>query len=162
MATDNVTSGFPRAFGDCQEWRDAQDVIYQIANLFFAVAFLIPDEFRCHVTLMRAAVCIGCGSLVVWGGVTLCQVDVLVWYLIFLSVNLFHLVYGVAECWPTALRPELRVAYAGLFAPLRVTRSEFEELAELGCFKDLPSGELYASQGDTVIGERLSLLLSGR
>ena len=162
MAAENVTFA-PEVYADCGEWREAQDVLYQIANLFFAVAFLVPDDVRFHVTLMRATLCLGCSCLVVWGGVALCHVDVLVWYLVFLSVNVFHLVYALAECWPSAvLRPELRSLYAKVFAPLKVTRTEFKELAELGAVKDMAPEDFYALQGDTATGEKLSLLLSGR
>lgn len=42
-------------YGDwwCREWTSANHIIYQLANLLFATAFIIPDEFRYHAKLFR-------------------------------------------------------------------------------------------------------------
>jgi len=161
--TDNSTSGSgDQSYVTCDKWIDSQDVIYQISSLLFAVAFLIPDDFRCHVTLMRATLCLGCACAVGWGTTVLCHVDVIAWYSVFLSINVFHLTYAVCIAWPTPVRPELRDLHTKLFRPLKITRRQFRELCGCGQIIDLPRGTDYAVEGSTGAGERLSILLIGR
>ena len=150
-------------YGGCSEWREAQDVLYQVASLFFAVAFLVPDVVRCHVMLLRATLCLGCACLVAWGGVVLCHVDVIVWYLVFLAVNIFHLVYAVSDGWPTRMPADVEDVYAKLFRPLRVDRQTFRDLAVgHGHVTELPVAGRYAVEGTSRTGETLSILLVGR
>jgi len=38
----------------CSEWTVAQQLVYQLANLLLAAAFIIPDNFRHHAKLFRS------------------------------------------------------------------------------------------------------------
>lgn len=45
---DNATGAF-----SCEEWEPAQHNLFQLANFFFAVAFMVPRNFKMGVLLMR-------------------------------------------------------------------------------------------------------------
>ena len=60
------------------------------------------------------------------------------------------------------LNPELEDIYVNLFKPLQVTRFQFRELYGQGHVKDIPMGSSYAIENENLIGQKLSVLVSGR
>lgn len=48
LPDDNATGAF-----SCEEWEPAQHNLFQLANFFFAVAFMVPRNFKMGVLLMR-------------------------------------------------------------------------------------------------------------
>ena len=147
---------------DCLDWKDAQHLLYQLANLCIGVAFLIPTSFTYHVLCLRGLLALGSLFVLIWGASQVCHLDVLVWYLIFLLVNSGQLAYAAYSSWPVPLRPELEELFARTFGPLKVTRCQFRDLVATAVIKDLPNGATYALEGATHCGEKLSILLSGR
>ena len=147
---------------ECMDWKEAQHLLYQLANLCIAVSFLVPNSFAYHVLCLRGLLALGSLFVLIWGATHVCHPDVLAWYLVFVLVNSCQLAYAAYTSWPVPLRAELEDLHDRTFAPLKVTRAEFRELVSTAVIKDLPNGGTYALEGATHCGERLSILLSGR
>lgn len=146
----------------------AHHFVFQLANLFLAAAFIIPDDYRHHSKLFRLTLCVGCGCLVVWGGGITCRADVVAWYSVFVAVNSFQLVLlAFSSCGAgdrqLAVQPAcLTSVYAHLFKPMAVTRRQFLELISTAWIDDFTAGSSVMRENISPVGGRLSLLLSGR
>lgn len=153
----------------CREWRVAHHFVYQLGNLFLAAAFIIPDDYRHHTKLFRVTLCVGCACLAVWGAAVTCRVDVIAWYSVFVAVNSFQLVLlAFSSCGgggdaQLAVQPAcLADVYARVFKPMSVTRRQFVELISTAWIDDFVAGTSIMLENASPIGDRLSLLLSGR
>ena len=158
----NTTVSTYLAREKCLDWKDSQHVLYQLANLGFAVAFLVPGTFSSHGPLLRGLVCCGCIFVVLWGGTITCRVDIIAWHVVFLVINTAHLLYAIYDAYPVQFSSDLELTYHKLFLPLHVPRSIFKQLADLGQIWHLEEGAIFAKQGATYSGEQLSVLLTGQ
>ena len=66
------------------------------------------------------------------------------------------------QLYPHKFPAEVTDAYQKLFEPFKVTRYQFKELAAHGKIKEFKKDETYAQEGATLVGENVSLLLSGK
>ena len=117
----------------------------------------------------RLALCVGCGCLVVWGAGVTCRADVVAWYSVFVAVNLLQLVLlAFSSCGGVggrqmALQPASLVdVYTQMFRPMAVTRRQFIDLLSSAWIDDFAAGTPIMVENSSPIGDRLSLLLSGR
>ena len=147
---------------ECGHWREAQHVLFQLANMCFAIAFIIPASFQYHAVCMRGALCLASLLVVIWSGSITCHPDALTWYLLFFVLNIVYFLYSAYRSYPASFSPELEELFANVFRPLKVTRHQFRELTFHAQIKDLPNGATYALEGATHIGEKMSILLTGR
>lgn len=77
-------------FWFCAKWVEAQQDLFQAANLCFAVAFLIPKSFKQSILIVRALAAAGFLLLAAWAGTELCSPDVLAWNIVLVVVNSIH------------------------------------------------------------------------
>ena len=105
----------------------------------------------------------------VWGAAVTCRADVIAWYSVFVVVNSFQLVLlALSPCGDgigrqMSLRPAcLEDLYGGLFRPMAVTRRQFVDLTSTAWFDDYAAGTSVILENVTPIGDRLSILLTGR
>lgn len=147
---------------NCDDWLEAQHVLFQLANMCFCVSFLTPNSFRFHLMFIRGVLTLGCLFMLIWGASVVCMVDILTWYLAFLIINLSHLCFLICKLYPIRLHPTLEDLYIRSFKPFKVSRYQFKELTNLAQIKELPAGATYALETQTRAGQRVSILLSGR
>ncbi|XP_076373987.1 popeye domain-containing protein 1-like isoform X1 [Tachypleus tridentatus] len=156
------TNKTDRGGQNCEEWEDAQHVLFQIANLCFAVAFLVPPKFRLSILLMRGVLTIGFLFVTLWAGVNVCAPDIFAWNVTFMLTNFFHTIFLAYINIPPRVHPELLELYNKVFTPLKVDKKNFKDLVSCAEILSLKPGEHYGTEGMTVADEQLSILLSGK
>ena len=147
---------------DCTEWQHAQHVLFQLANLCFAISFLAPSNFKHHPLFLRTVVTAGFLFLVLWAGIIVCLPDVFGWNLGFMLINIAYVAHILYTYYPVKFNPELEEVYNKMFKPFKVSRYMFKELISHGNVHDQRKGEAYATEEETVCGEKVSILISGR
>lgn len=163
--TTDVYNATTSTFNDtdtCIDWQEAQNVLFQFSCLAFAVGFLVPHTLGKHIILSRICLVLGALLLALWSGAVVCHQDVLMWNVVFLVVNFGHCVLWMYRNWPVRVSSELELLYTKMFKPLKMSRGQFIELTAWSQVKDLPNGATYSVEGATHIGEKLSILVSGR
>lgn len=79
-------------FWFCAKWVDAQQDLFQAANLCLAAAFLVPKSFKQSILLVRALIAACFLLLAIWAATELCAPDVLAWNITLVIINSFHTV----------------------------------------------------------------------
>ncbi|XP_015108580.1 blood vessel epicardial substance [Diachasma alloeum] len=148
--------------GYCDEWESAQHKLFQVANLFFAAAFLVPRSFKASVLALRTCLTAGFMLAALWAGITICALDAMLWCLALGLLNGIHSLILACRFLPPALSPELAELYLKLFKPYRVSKKHFQELAKEARILKLDPGQTYATEGVSAADERLSILLRGK
>ncbi|XP_069139143.1 blood vessel epicardial substance-A-like [Argopecten irradians] len=161
MNSTNVT-GLPDNLGRCSDWQDVQHALFQLANLCLVLSFLTPTNFQHHAFFLRFVLGFGYLFFSVWAGIFVCMPDVLIWNCIFFIVNTGHLSYLIYRMFPTRFRSELDELYSKVFKPLKVTRQQFRDISNQGELYVLTRGTVYAKEGCTEGGRKLSILVKGR
>ncbi|XP_047986345.1 blood vessel epicardial substance-like [Leguminivora glycinivorella] len=146
----------------CAKWTNAQQDLFQAANLCFAIAFLAPKSFKQSILVLRALACAGAVLMAMWAGAEVCAPDVLAWSLALVFVNSVHTIFLIIRFLPPALSLELTELYLKLFKPLKVNKKHFQELTREARVLRLEPGEAYAVEDVTPADERLSILLKGK
>ncbi|XP_026729637.1 blood vessel epicardial substance-like [Trichoplusia ni] len=146
----------------CAKWTNAQQDLFQAANLCFAIAFLAPKSFKQSILVLRALAAAGAVLMGLWAGAEVCAPDVLAWSLALVLVNSIHTVFLIIRFLPPALSLELTDLYLKLFKPLKVNKKHFTELTREARIVRLDPGEAYAVEEVTPADERLSILLKGK
>ncbi|KAH3746472.1 hypothetical protein DPMN_180880 [Dreissena polymorpha] len=146
----------------CKDWAEAQHAVFQLARLFILISFLTPCTFRYHSLFLR--VMLSCGHILtlIWGAVFVCMPDFVIWCGAFSVANLVHIVYLAYTSLPDRFSKALDDIYLHVFKPLKISRKQFQGLAEIGSMELLGKGGSYAKQDHTCTGLRLSMLLKGR
>lgn len=146
----------------CNDWQDAQHSLFQLANLCLIISFLTPSSFRHHAFFLRLIVSFGYLFFGLWAGLFVCMPDFIGWNLGFFTVNLIYLVYLGYKMCPTRLGHFTEELYEHTFKPLNVDRKRFKELTSIGDTYLLTKGTVYATEGKTKCGNKISILLKGR
>lgn len=148
--------------GSCLDWQEAQHSLFQLANLVMAVSFLTPPSFRFHLLFLRCLLLLAFLLFVLWAGLFICMPDVLGWNLVFSVINGAHIAWLFYTHLPTRLPATHSGLFAKVFRPLRVTQNDFLELTDLATLSELHKCGLYALEGITCCGHKVSILLKGR
>ncbi|XP_064089419.1 blood vessel epicardial substance-like isoform X3 [Macrobrachium nipponense] len=158
----------------CTEWPGATltlfqafsqlevDSIYEVANLFCLLAFVVPHNFRLSALVMRIILCVGILLFTLWAGLDICAPDIFAWNLSFLVVNAGHVLHLTYTIWPPRVPEDLADLYAKVFKPLKVNHQNFCHLVREATLLWLEPGETYAVEDVTPADERLSILISGK
>ncbi|XP_034239009.1 blood vessel epicardial substance-like [Thrips palmi] len=146
----------------CEGWEAIQNNLFQVSNLFFCIAFLVPRTFKQSVLLYRFLLVIGFMLAAGWASFHLCAFDVFLWSLALMAINGVHTAFLVVRFLPPALSPDLTELYLKVFKPLKVSKKAFKELAREGSVLTLEAGDAYAVEEQTPADERLSILLKGK
>ncbi|KAK3856720.1 hypothetical protein Pcinc_036970 [Petrolisthes cinctipes] len=146
----------------CTEWPGATLTLFQVANFFCLLAFLVPHNFRLSGLVMRSILCVGILLFTLWAGLDICAVDILAWNMSFLLVNAGHVLYLTYTVWPPRVHKDMFDLYDKMFRPLRVNRQNFRHLVKEASVRWLEAGDTYAVEDITPADERLSVLLTGK
>ncbi|XP_067676720.1 blood vessel epicardial substance-like [Haliotis asinina] len=157
-----VVKDHPSPFGKCYTWEDAQHTVFQLANLCMAISFLTPSSFQYHVFFLRCLLLVGFVFFLLWAGLFVCMLDILVWNAIFVAVNLGHIGYLTYVNFPVKMHDQMEDIYSKLFRPLKMSRQEFALICKLGTMMTVPKGSIYAVEGITNIGDKVSILVKGK
>lgn len=156
------TSSYNLTEVQCEEWQYAQYTLFQTASLFFAIAFLIPHNFKLNMLLMRSVLSCGFLMFTIWGGVTICAPDIFAWNLIFVIINMTHVIYLGYKHFPPRVKPEYVDLYTKIFKPLNMDKNHFKELVKDAELLIIEEGAHYSVEDVTSADERLSILLYGK
>ncbi len=152
-----------RSKEDCMDnWAATQHGLYQLASLCIAAAFVVPKTLNYNILLLRFFLIVGSFLMLIWGWTKVCEADVLGWYIVLFLGNVAHLAYYLYHNWPTTFHVDIEELYTRVFRPFQWSHSQFRDLICCGTIKELPSGATYAMEGASHIGEKLSILLSGK
>lgn len=147
----------------CQEWEQAHHLLFHLGNLSLLLGLVIPTTLGLHMILLRVLLMTGCGLLIAWATLYRCNLDVMVWNVVFLVVNFMHLFFLVYKRRPIKIDRELRSVYRRMFEPLHVQEALFQRLTGQFCtIQTLKKGQVYAAEDKTSVDERLSILLKGK
>uniref|UniRef100_A0A8C6SVH3 Blood vessel epicardial substance n=1 Tax=Neogobius melanostomus TaxID=47308 RepID=A0A8C6SVH3_9GOBI len=147
----------------CEQWEHAHHLLFHLGNLSLLLGLVIPTTLALHMILLRLLLLTGCALFMVWAALYRCNLDVLVWNLVFLIVNFMHLFFLVYKRRPIKIDRELRSVYKRMFEPLHVKESLFQRLTGQFCtIQTLKKGQAYAVEDKTSVDERLSILLKGK
>nr|XP_016852614.1 PREDICTED: blood vessel epicardial substance [Anolis carolinensis] len=147
----------------CEHWREIHHLVFHMANICFAVGLVIPTTYHLHMIVLRALLTIGCALFIIWATLFRCALDIMIWNIAFLVVNLLHLLYLLYKRRPIKIDKELSSLYKRMFEPLHVPPELFQRLTGQFCnIQTLKTGQAYASEDKTSVDDRLSILLKGK
>ncbi|XP_056289592.1 blood vessel epicardial substance isoform X2 [Pseudoliparis swirei] len=121
----------------CEEWEQTHHLLFHLASLSLLLGLGIPTTLGLHMILLRLLLMTGCGLFIVWATLYRCNLDVMVWNVVFLVINFMHLFFLLYK-----RRPRL----TGQFCTIQT----------------LKKGQVYAAEDKTSVDERLSILLKGK
>ncbi|XP_043202872.1 blood vessel epicardial substance-like [Amphibalanus amphitrite] len=146
----------------CVTWPAVHQNLFQVANLFYLAAFVVPHTFRGSAAAMRALLCLSQVLLACWAGGYICAPDALGWSLALLAANLVHIGHAGWLERPSPVPAHLKELHRKLFVPLRVDNREFGQLTRGAEHHSLPAAQAYAVEAVTATTDRLSVLLTGK
>uniref|UniRef100_A0A8C4Z4A9 Popeye domain cAMP effector 1 n=1 Tax=Gadus morhua TaxID=8049 RepID=A0A8C4Z4A9_GADMO len=147
----------------CAEWEGTHHLLFHLGNLSLLMALVIPTTLSLHMTLLRMLLMTGCSFFIAWATLYRCNLDVMVWNVVFLLVNFMHFFYLLYKRRPIKIDRELRSVYKRMFEPLHVREALFQRLTGQFCtIQTLKKGQVYAAEDKTSVDERLSILLKGK
>ncbi|XP_054478077.1 blood vessel epicardial substance [Anoplopoma fimbria] len=147
----------------CEEWEQTHHLLFHLGSLSLLLGLVIPTTLGLHMILLRLLLMTGCGLFIVWATLYRCNLDVMVWNVVFLMVNFMHLFFLLYKRRPIKIDRELRSVYKRMFEPLHVQEALFQRLTGQFCtIQTLKKGQVYAAEDKTSVDERLSILLKGK
>uniref|UniRef100_A0ACB8GCU5 Uncharacterized protein n=1 Tax=Sphaerodactylus townsendi TaxID=933632 RepID=A0ACB8GCU5_9SAUR len=147
----------------CENWREIHHLVFHMANICFAIGLVIPTTFNLHMIVLRAMLTTGCALFIIWATLFRCALDIMVWNVVFLLINLLHFIYLVYKKRPIKIDKELSSLYKRMFEPLHVPPEQFQRLTGQFCnIQILKTGQAYAAEDKTSVDDRLSILLKGK
>ncbi|KAI4810935.1 hypothetical protein KUCAC02_013862 [Chaenocephalus aceratus] len=147
----------------CTEWDQAHHLLFHLGSLALLLALALPSTMSLHMILLRLLLMTGCALFIVWATLYRCNLDVMVWNVVFLLVNFMHLFFLLYKRRPIKIDRELRSVYKRMFEPLHVKEALFQRLTGQFCtIQTLKKGQAYAAEDKTSVDERLSILLKGK
>ncbi|XP_054165891.1 popeye domain-containing protein 2-like [Oppia nitens] len=143
-------------------FKTSNDVLFQTANVFLLMAFLSTNGIY-GVLYLRVCLTIGCLLIWLWAWVVTCEADIIVWNVLFTTINAIHVIIIIWKLHPFVRFPhDVEMVYRNLFQPLKVSRNVFKQIYD--CTREIQTlkpNDIYAIEGQTRV-DRLTLLLSGR
>jgi len=143
----------------CTEWLGANHTYFQIANLFLAFTYFVPNTIK-GLLVLRFFLGTAGFFFSMWAGIILCAPDTLAWNLVFIVVNFGHASYLLYKMRRITFDDENELVYTTLFEPLGVERWQYAPLAKISTVKDLPNTEIVAIENKTH-GECVSIITGG-
>ncbi|XP_068425350.1 blood vessel epicardial substance [Clinocottus analis] len=147
----------------CEEWEQTHHLLFHLGSLSLLLGLVTPTTLGLHMILLRLLLMTGCGFFIVWATLYRCNLDVMVWNVVFLVVNFMHLFFLLYKRRPIKIDRELRSVYKRMFEPLHVQETLFQRLTGQFCtIQTIKKGQVYAAEDKTSVDERLSILLKGK
>ena len=161
LLNSSAGGGDPSPAVSCRGWPAVHHRLFQLAHLCFLAAFVVPHTFRLSVATLRALLCGGFTLVAAWAGGVVCAPDVLAWSVALAALNAAYMAKQLVMVRPERPPAPLRSLHRKVFAPLRVTVSEFARLARGGEVFRLARGEMFAKEEVTKTNGQLAILLTG-
>lgn len=147
----------------CQEWEQTHHLLFHLGNFSLLLGLAVPTTLALHMIMLRLLLTTGCGFFIAWATLYRCNMDLMVWNVVFLVVNFMHFFFLLYKRRPIKIDRELRSVYKRMFEPLHVQESLFQRLTGQFCtIQTLKKGQAYAAEDKTSVDERLSILLKGK
>ena len=140
-------------------WGKPNDTYFQLANVFLAFCYLVPDTVK-GIIVLRFLLGIAGFFFIMWGGTVLCSPDTVAWNIIFMCLNFGHVTYLLWKMRPIRFDEGQELCYENVFELLGVERWQYKAIAPLGMTTELPKGSFYAKE-DVSDGTNISIVLSG-
>ncbi|OQR74088.1 popeye domain-containing protein 3-like [Tropilaelaps mercedesae] len=154
----------------CRSWKEPQHVLFQVANAFFVLAFVAPDN-KYGVLFLHTLLMVAFLFTTAWAWNVLCAPDLFFYSFAAMIINMAQTIYLLFTHRQVKFPGELEDIYEVLFAPMRVSRMLFKRLVSLEYAQarnylhydvlNLHAGEAYAMQNLTRT-DRLALLIAGK
>jgi len=146
--------------GKC-DWLPANNFLFQLANLFLVLTYLINPTnvwglLQLRFALMMCGICFG-----IWGGFVICALDCMVWNLAFALGNGLHMVYLFIKMRPIKFEREHEYLYKEVFKPLGVKKFQYKNLMENSEKREFQEGSYYAKSGVTE-SNHIGIILCGK
>uniref|UniRef100_A0A3Q2WT46 Popeye domain cAMP effector 1 n=1 Tax=Haplochromis burtoni TaxID=8153 RepID=A0A3Q2WT46_HAPBU len=134
----------------CQEWEQTHHLLFHVGNLSLLLGLAIPTTLALHMIMLRLLLTTGCGLFIAWATLFRCNMDLMVWNVVFLVINFVHLFYLLYKRRPVSSASTSLTLYKIIAGrPCVLIRGAVELLA-------------YAAEDKTSVDERLSILLKGK
>ncbi|CAI5678384.1 unnamed protein product [Oreochromis niloticus] len=85
----------------CQEWERTHHLLFHVGNLSLLLGLAIPTTLALHMIMLRLLLTAGCGLFIAWATLFRCNMDLMVWNVVFLVINFVHLFYLLYKRRPT-------------------------------------------------------------
>ncbi|XP_057689761.1 blood vessel epicardial substance [Corythoichthys intestinalis] len=147
----------------CEEWEQSHHLLFHLGNVSLLLGLVIPTTLGLHMILLRLLLATGCLFFIAWATLYRCNMDVMVWNVVFLVINFMHLLFLLYKRRPIKIDRDLRLVYRRMFEPLHVNETLFRRLTGQFCtIETIKKGQAYAAEDKTSVDERLSILLQGK
>ena len=87
-------------------WLPVNHLYFQLANVFLFLSYLAPNGIY-GILYLRVTLSIGCFFFAIWGYLILCALDTLIWNVVFVLINLVHIVIIAYSLRPIRFSNEL-------------------------------------------------------
>ncbi|XP_077455919.1 popeye domain-containing protein 1 isoform X2 [Stigmatopora argus] len=147
----------------CKEWEQTHHLLFHLGNMSLLLGLVIPTTLGLHMILLRLLLATGCVFFIAWATLYRCNMDAMVWNVVFLVVNFMHLCFLLYKRRPIKIDRDLRLVYKRMFEPLHVNETLFQRLTgQLCTIETLKKGQAYSAEDKTSVDQRLSILLKGK
>ncbi|KAG8431758.1 hypothetical protein GDO86_020102 [Hymenochirus boettgeri] len=148
---------------ECDGWHHSvEGAFYHLASLALLLGFMGGSGvFGCIYIFALLVIGFLCNAL--WGWLSACGVDILIWNIVLAAISLAQIAHLSYQLRKESYGTEYDTLYRTVYQPLQVPLEVFKEIAHCSGMEvlSLNADQSYALEGKTPI-DRLSLLLSGR
>lgn len=155
-ATSNSTNGCS-LLGE-----NGRHTLFQLSQMFLTIGQVMPTSWFYHTLLQRIAFLSASIVCCVWSYLIACSLDTLIWNAIFTVCHTFYLVKSGKDSIPDVIPKDLNPLYRKTYKPLGIQRRRFRKFLKCGAVRNLSSGEIYSTEGETKMGEKVAVLLEGK
>lgn len=141
------------------EWGEANHTYFQLANLFLAFTYFVPNSMK-GLIFMRLFLGSAGFCFTMWAGVILCSPDTFGWNFIFMIINFAHVIYLLYTMRPIKFPEEQEVIFGNMFESLGVARWQFKLVASIAEKREWSQNEAIATE-DLTMCEDLCIVTSG-
>lgn len=142
------------------KWGPANHTYFQLANVFLAFSYLVPNSLKGLIVLRFVLGAAGF-FFMLWGGTILCSPDTFGWNLAFMIINFGHVCNLLWTTRPISFSSEHEICYQNVFELLGVARWQYKVMAQLGVVRELKKDFVYAKEDETD-GPDISIVIRGR
>uniref|UniRef100_T1KNJ8 POPDC1-3 domain-containing protein n=1 Tax=Tetranychus urticae TaxID=32264 RepID=T1KNJ8_TETUR len=166
--TDTFLSKAESSLRNCKSWFGSNDPLFSLFQTVILLAFSVPANFNIARFIHKVVLFIGYGIGLIWAATRSINGwnsdfrSLLTWYGLFLVINGSQLINMLIQRFLNQIPRHLLDLYTSTFQPLGVTPRDFLDLTKFGTILNLYSNETYAVEGSTKLGEKISILLSGK
>ncbi|XP_040567044.1 popeye domain-containing protein 1 [Lepeophtheirus salmonis] len=156
----------------CQDWNGVLgasaevDFICHVSYILLGLAFVLPSVFpEMYATLaMRTLITSSATVSVIWAKFYICAVEVLLWDILILIINLTYTLLLIKRHFPVGVPLELREVYTKIFFPFKMSKRQFREVTRGSRLRFLQRNEVLFFEQSTrrESSHSLSILMNGK